>query len=297
MNKKGTQSPNKNQEALEKLEAGILSLMDSQTWKNYLRFQSKFHSYSFTNSLLIWFQKPGATYVAGFNKWKELGRHIKKGEKGIQIFAPLFRKQRTSTDDAELSLDGEPTETNNSKPAVKMLSGFRIVYVFDVSQTEGEPFEVPNLEVNILHGDCEWYEQLRSVCPFPVTEVSVEVLGGANGDFNRSTNAIRVLESLPELQKAKTLVHEWGHGLLHGKWAELPDIEKCELEAESVAFVVAQSLGFDTSTYTFGYIAGWNGEDAVERLRKSAIRIQNAADQILSALENSKPSTEQENVA
>jgi len=272
----------KTQQALESLGKGLERLLESENWSEYLTVQSKFHSYSFNNALMILMQQPDASYVAGFGTWKKLGRYVKKGEKGIAIFAPLIGKKERTEDQVERS---EVAETlQQSEPTTKkVLYGFRLVYLFDVSQTEGQPFEIPDIRPTILQGDAGWYNRICEACPFPVQEA--EDLGGANGHiiYRPNGHLIEILKGLPEMQKAKTALHEWSHGLLH-----FPDTtisrEVRELEAESTALGVANALGFDTSEYTFGYVASWAGEDAVSTLKQCGSRIQRAAHQILSVL-------------
>jgi len=261
-------------EALEKIEEGVTALLNSERWKAHLKFQATFHSYSFGNCILIMAQRPDATYVAGIKKWNKLGRYVKKGEKGIYILAPCFTKIKRKTE------DGEEKE-------IKKLSGFRGVYVFDISQTEGEP--LPDAEiVKIIQGETHLYSLLKEICPFRIEEK--EYLYGANGTFSGGT--IEILKDLPTAQKTKTLIHEWAHGILHGDFAAKYNKRQVELEAESVAFAVSHTLGLDTSDYTFGYLAGWGGKDAVKIFKQSAERIQKATHQIISDI---KTATRQKN--
>lgn len=255
-------------EAVAKLEAGLQSLLNSSNWRSYLSAMNLFHDYSWNNTLLIWAQMPTSTRVAGFNTWKKLGRFVKKGEKGIAILAPLVVKKK---DEETILLD----ESDNEK----VLVGFKVVHVFDVSQTEGAP--LPEVKINQLEGDGDLYQQMLSICPFPIVES--DDLGGANGKIERANQTISILSSLSNAHKAKTLAHEWAHGLLHVTDPTGMKLtrEIRELEAESTAFIVCDALGLDTSEYTFGYLADWNGDDAIANLRKSAGRIQQAADQIL----------------
>lgn len=261
-------------EALKKIEKGVTSLLNSERWIEHLKFQAMFHDYSFGNCILIMAQRPDATYVAGIKTWNKLGRYVKKGEKGIFILAPCFKKVKIKTE------DGEEEE-------ITKLSGFRGVYVFDINQTVGKP--LPEAKIaKIIEGETELYSQLKRICPFKVEEHSY--LRGANGTF--SGGIISILESLPTAQKAKTLIHEWAHGLMHGDFSAKYDKQQVELEAESVAFCVCHVLGLDTSEYTFGYLAGWGGNDTVKMLKPSAERIQKATHQILSDIETA---TQQKN--
>jgi len=271
---------NKTKEALERLEAGLETLLDSEEWMRYLQLQAKFHNYSFGNTLLILFQCPHASYVAGFSKWKEMGRFVQKGQQGIEILAPLIGKKKTDDAGTDSDLSGEQNDSGTTK---KVLYGFRVVYVFDVSQTSGEPLPSPNTPL-IMEGDSGLYDSLRAACVFPVSEVEGQK-DGPLGAFYQQTQHIEIRKDLPESQKTKVLVHEWAHGLLHGLGTVRPDRDTRELEAESTAYVVCQALGLDTSQYSFGYIAGWSGKDAIETLKACGQRIQKAADTILSAIE------------
>ena len=265
-------------DALAKLEEGLAQLLSSTEWKTFLQAQRYFHRYSFQNTLLIWAECPHATRVAGFQAWKQLGRVVQKGEKGIAILAPLIKKR---------SSDEESALEDRDERERRILFGFRVVHVFDVSQTSGE--QLPDVLVHRLTGEAESYAHLRAACPFPVTEVdAIDSAGGANGAFYRLEQRIEIRRDLCEAHKAKTLVHEWAHGLLHGHGQDgdrTLSPERRELEAESVAFVVCDALGLDTSGYSFGYLAHWNGEEAIERLRQSGPRIQQAAHRILDVLD------------
>ncbi|MCL6633768.1 MAG: ArdC family protein [Alicyclobacillus herbarius] len=273
----------KTKAAMERLEKGLETLLDSAEWRKFLQFQATFHRYSFANTLLIMIQRPNATLVAGYNRWKELGRYVKKGERGIEIFAPLFRKTKAKPVNEEQASEEEQEKEQHDEDTERVLYGYRVVYVFDVSQTEGEP--LPQVErPRILTGESDLYGKLHKACPFPIREV--KSLGSANGRFELRTQHIEIVQTLPEAHKAKTLIHEWAHGILHNQG---PLDASCrpwiELEAESTAFVVAHALGLDTSDYSFGYIAGWSGKEAVNALKACGTRIQQAADRILRALE------------
>jgi antirestriction protein ArdC len=258
--------------AVKKIEEGLKTLLNDETWKQYLRLQAKFHKYSFGNTILILAQKPDATYVAGYKAWQKLGRYVKKGEKGIIILAPIIAKpQQDNKEEADKT---------------RRLAGFTTAHVFDVSQTEGKPLPEPEI-CELAENKPELYRRLLSVVPFPVTEG--EDLDGANG-YLTNNGRIYILSSLTDTHKAKTLVHEWAHGLLH----QARDISRrqAELEAESVAFSVCSALGLDTSSYSFGYLASWAEEDAMAMLKDSAARIQKTADAILSAVETAAETDE-----
>lgn len=261
------------QAAMTMLETGIKSLTNSERWISYLRFHSSFHQYSFNNRFMIWLQQPNASLVAGFSSWKKLGRYVKKGEKGLVIFAPNTKTIIVQ----EKQENGEIIE----KPK-RIITGWHLTYVYDVSQTDGKPLPVANV-VQKLEGDTELYEQLLSSCPFPVEEK--DSCDGANGRIYRDTGRIEILKSNSGMQKAKTLIHEWAHGLLH-IGPDVLEVKKNvrELEAESTAFIVCHALGIDSSHYSFGYLAGWGGAEAIEEIKNAGERILNASNKILAAL-------------
>jgi antirestriction protein ArdC len=254
-------------DALQRLRDGVETLKQSDEWTRWLNVQSRFHHYSWGNCVLIAMQRPDATRVAGFHKWLELGRCVRKGERGIQILAPMVGKK---------SKDADPNEP-------KVCFGFRGVYVFDVSQTDGE--NLPEV-CNRLEGDDPdgLFEQLTALAND--RGVSVEFaddLGTANGVYAFTSKTISIRAGLSPAQAVKTLVHEIAHALLHDEHAAIADRNGCELEAESVAYVVTSALGIDASGYSFGYIAAWAKDTA--QFEKSAERINKTAHGILSSLE------------
>ena len=279
------QRQQKTQEAMDTLNHGLESLLNEDQWKQYLKLQGVFHSYSFSNVIMILAQFPTATKVAGFKKWTEIGRHVKKGAHGITIWAPSFKKEK---EQKTIERDGiESTEeTEHTK-----LRYFFPVKVFDVSQTEGTPIPDPPRISMTEKVETELYAKLRSVCPFPVTEMEDLGDGGqTRGIFRHLTQSIEVLTNMSESEKAKTLVHEWAHGLLHARREDIKAVpnQVRELEAESTAFVVCKALELDTSGYSFGYIASWTGSESIEWLKACGPRIQKAVHAILTALQEEK---------
>jgi antirestriction protein ArdC len=223
-------------------------------------------------------QNPEATRVAGFNAWKKLGRSVMKGERGIAILAPMLLKQKDSA-------NGDGAEDGEGKKSLR----FRIVYVFDVAQTEGE--HLPQSPANKLSGDDDAalvaWDHLHAFAvanAIPVTLTTEGLSEGSNGAYLRTTREIRILPSNPPLQRAKTLAHELGHALLHADATDSHERPIMEVEAESVAYIVMNHLGFDTGDYTFGYVALWSQEkdlDAV--LRSSGARIAAATKRIITS--------------
>lgn len=260
---------------LDQLTEGIERLTSSDRWQDWLNMQSRFHHYSFGNTLLILAQRPDATRVAGFNAWRQLNRFVRKGEKGIWILAPMVYK----TDAVEeAGADGD----------TRVIRGFKPVPVFDLSQTDGE--ELPDVAVR-LTGDQsgDTYEHLVAIARDLGFDVEfAELDGEANGYCNHLTRQIRVEARNDRRQQVKTLVHELGHAILHEPGEGRPDSRPVmELEAESVAYVVCQHLGIETADYSFGYVASWagGGDKARDAIKASGSRIQRAADQILTAIE------------
>jgi antirestriction protein ArdC len=265
-------SPDKKTEILATLAEGIARLTSSAEWQSWLDVQSRFHRYSFGNTLLIALQRPDATQVAGFHAWLRLSRHVRKGEKGIAIIAPVVRRTRVKDEATgdETVITGAP-------------SAFRIAHVFDLAQTDGA--DLPAVPVHKLEGDDTdgLYARLLAVAHslgFTVEEDYLE--NGVNGDCNHSEARIRVEVRNDPQQQVKTLAHELAHAILHGDRANLVR-ERAELEAESVAYVVCRELGIDSSAYSFGYVATWTGggAEAQRAITESAQRIQKAAHLIL----------------
>ena len=252
-------------ELIEKLTDGIANLTSSDKWKSYLEFQSRFHTYSYNNVLLIASQAHNATQVAGFNSWKKLGRNVRRGEKAIFIFAPMVYKASGETSDEES----------------KIIRGFKFVPVFDVLQTEGD--DLPSI-CNRLVGDdpTNCYEHLVTVANSLGFSVEDHTFSGStNGDCTFESNRIRVEVTNTPAQRVKTLVHELAHAMLH---ADESNRSLAELEAESVAYVVCQVLGIDSSDYSFGYVTTWagDGDQAIASIKASCEKIQKPIGRILS---------------
>ena len=267
-------------EILEKLEKGVTELFESERYREYLSCMSKFHNYSLNNTLLIAMQKPNATFVTGFHAWHDKhGRTVKKGEKGIKIFAPVKYKIMVESD-----VPGE-------EPKEVEKTGFKVAYVWAISQTEGK--ELPNIGVNELKGNVNEYGKLmralRLNCRVPISFEDIE--GSAKGYYNDSSKEIVLRSGMSQTQTIKTLIHEMAHQRLHSKDAVGKDCHAdqrtMEVEAESIAFTVCKRYGLDTDEYSFGYIAGWSsGKDAKE-LKTSLERIRNTADEIITAVDKS----------
>ncbi len=254
-------------ELLGQLAQGVAELTSSERWQDYLRFQSRFHRYSFNNVVLIATQCPEATWVAGFGTWQKMGRFVRRGEKAIWILAPIVARRLAPQDEDEA-----------------VLRGFRWVPVFDVSQTDGR--DLPSVCRRLVGGDpADHYGRLVDVArTIGFAVFDHEFAGSTNGECHHGARLIRVEARNAPAQRVKTLAHELAHALAH---EGATSRALAELEAESVAYVVCQALGIDSSDYSFGYLAGWagGGEDAVAQITASAERIQRCAARILEVFE------------
>jgi len=275
------QETNRAQAALKKLEVGIAQLIHSGNWQAYLRTQSKFHTYSFHNTLLILFQMPQATRVAGFHTWRKLGRSVFKGEKTIWILAPITYKIRNSPADALPPELAEP----EGEDEVEILRGFKTVPVYDIAQTAGKP--LLDISLQQLQGDDQGlFAALHQFSEFRGWPVAVKPLNHCNGYCHFGTRHIAVDNNLSPLHQAKTLAHEIAHSLMHTPEDYRMHRADKELEAESVAFCVLSHFGLDSQDYSFGYVASWQGgKDAIPKLKECGQRIQAATQQIIAGLE------------
>ncbi|MBO5555119.1 MAG: ImmA/IrrE family metallo-endopeptidase [Solobacterium sp.] len=260
-------------ELFQTIENGIRNVYDSSRYQRYLETMSHFHSYSLNNCLLIFEQKPEATLVAGYQTWrKEFGRHVKFGEKGIRILAPVrSAKKEESQDETD-----RPEELR-----------FKSIAVFDISQTEGNP--LPTYMTDTLYGTVKDYdaflEQLKLISPVPV--IFSDDTKGSHGFFRANAGMIAVRSGMPELQTVKTLVHEIAHACLHNKASggnTLPKVQK-EIEAESVAYILCKHFGLDTGEYSFGYLAGYSSSRELPELRASMERIRMTSDSLIKQVE------------
>ena len=296
VNTVSTTEKQKVKEITDKLEEGLKELFESEKYRNYLSTMSKFHNYSFNNTLLIALQRPDASLVAGYQAWqKNFNRHVKRGEKGIRILAPApykIKEERDKLDpvtgEVMLDKDGMP---QTEEVEVKIPS-FRAVSVFDVSQTDGEP--LPELEAKELLSTVEGYEDfikaVTYVAPAPIG--FEDIPGASKGYFNIEENRIAVQEGMSESQTLKTMVHETAHSMLHNKEVSKEDIlapakdrNTKEVEAEGVAFTVCSHFGIDTSEYTFGYIAGWSSGRDMKELKSSLDTIRRTASELITGIE------------
>ena len=291
----GQNSAERMKEITDRLETGIQELFESERYKAYLTTMSKFHSYSFNNTLLITMQ--GGQLVAGYNKWRDdFHRNVKKGEKAIKILAPAPFKAKKEVQ--KLDAQGRPVMGKDGKPVTEVqeiqVPAFKIVSVFDVSQTEGEP--LPSIGVEELTGSVERYGEffkaLEQTSPVPIG--FEDIPGGSHGYYHLTEKRIAIQEGMSELQTLKTAIHEIAHSKLHAIDPEAPAIEQAdrpdsrtrEVQAESVAYAVCQHYGLDTSDYSFGYVAGWSSGKDLKELKASLETIRATAHELITTIDS-----------
>ena len=284
-------------EITDRLEQGIAELFDSERYREYLKVMSKFHNYSFRNTVLIAMQKPDASLVAGFSAWKNnFERNVMKGQKGIKIIAPSpykikqeMQKIDPHTQKPVIGKDGKPVTEEKEVT----IPAYKVVSVFDVSQTEGK--ELPDIAVDELTGDVDRYKDffaaLEKTSPVPIAFENIE--GGSHGYYHLEDKRIAINEGMSELQTLKTAIHEIAHAKLHDidlnapKDEQQPRVDRRtrEVEAESVAYTVCQHYGLDTSDYSFGYVAGWSSGRELSELKSSLETIRSAAAEIINSID------------
>lgn len=275
------------------LENGIKDLLESDRYKEYLSAMGKFHNYSLNNTILIAMQKPDATYVAGLQKWnKDFHRFVNKGEKGIVILVPTpYNKtvhQKVLDKDGKVLLDNDGNEITEEKTL--KIQAFKPAYVYDVSQTHGEP--LPSISVNELNGNVDNYktifDTIREIAPVEVYFKKIDT--GAKGYYDQINKEIVINDGMSELQSLKTLIHETAHAIIHDNdylksKGEAKDRFTKEIEAESVAYTVCSYLNLPTDEYSFGYIAGWSGDRQIDAVRDSLEAIKLCSSDIIGELE------------
>ena len=280
----------KTKQAFEMIEQGVKDVYSSDNFRKYLSCCSKFHSYSLNNTLLILAQKPDATLVAGYNAWqRNFNRHVDKGERGLIILAPVTSKITQLMDKADE--DGNPILDENGDPikeerVINQLR-FTTTTVFDISQTSGEP--LPSLIHNLTGSSDEilaFIDSVKNICTIPIDYHSPSkdavLAGGAKGYYSIAEDRIVLNMELEDMQIAKTLIHEYSHSILHKTTDK--DSDQREIEAESLAFVLCDHFGIDTSDYSFGYIASYAAQDEA-KLKTILSNIQSTAHEMIDKLE------------
>ena len=271
----------------DKLEKGVKDVFQSDKYKQFLNVMAKFPRYSVNNTMLIMMQRPDAQLCQSFTGWKQMGRYVKKGEKGISILAPApykIEREQTKLDEKGrpvFDADGEPV-----KEKVEVtIRAFKVVKTFDLSQTDGK--ELPTIGPSELVGNIEGYPKLlqaiQEISPVPVSFELID--GDAKGFYHLEDKKIVVQDGMSEVQTIKTLLHEMAHEKLHDKdnVPEAKDISRNgkEVEAESVAYVVCQHYGINTSDYSFSYVAGWSEGKETPELKASLDKIRQTASEFI----------------
>lgn len=266
------------------LIAEVEKITSGEEWAAMLEVAARFHRYSFRNTILIRIQRPDATRVAGFNTWKGLGRHVRRGEKGIAILAPCTYRR---VSEPSGTIPAESEETGDAAQGVRVLRGFRVVHVFDVAQTDGE-HDLPDVAPELLAGAAPegLFDALREqitargfdVALVPPAEMPTP---GANGVTDWLAHRVCIRDDLEPAQRVKTTAHELAHVLLHEPGITCRD--RIEVEAESVAFVVMRAAGVSSGAYSFPYVARW-ADGKTDLVAQTGERVVGAARQILDAL-------------
>jgi antirestriction protein ArdC len=266
------------QQISEQIEEGVKKVLDGEEFKKYLKTMSKFYNYSSSNIMLIYMQKPDATYVAGYTSWlRNFGRQVKKGEKGIRIIAPCIYKVQKDENGIESS----------EKQLEKTI--FRPVSVFDISQTEGRELEL--FHIDSLKGELDNYmdflKVLYSVSPVPVK--FGEFGDGISGSYSPDNHVITLQKGMSDRQTVKTLTHEIAHSIFHNPSLfdneSGPERPVREIQAESIAYTVLQHYGIDSGSYTFPYLASWSESHTIAELKSSMNDIRKYSAQLIDSIE------------
>ena len=289
-------------QAMELLEEGVSGILDSESFKDYLRFMAAFHRYSPNNSLLIFFQRPDATRVAGYRRWQELGRQVRRNEEGIQIFAPMFRKQRPEDSEGDIGRE------KNSE-AARILSGFKVVKVFALEQTDHIPGAPPlphapvpgSLDSEAGYGLSDGAPEAAAVSRLRlglvrlldsegVRVLEADLPEGHYGYYDRATKEIGLRRDMLPVERVSTVCHETVHHLLHQRRGgttngAAEDRRVREIEAEGAAFAVFSYFGLDTGAFSFPYVANFAGGGATEVLRAALTNVRAVASRIIEAVE------------
>lgn len=288
--------------ASARLASGVEALLKGDLWAEYLQFSLKFHQYSFLNTLLIMLQRPNATCVASFQTWKRMKRYVKKGERGIEIFVPMLsfdlRQGEHPAADVKPSIDPATEEEPAESPG-KTILGFKMGYVFDASQTDGDP--LPERPYALLEGEdggmfAVLKAAIETLLQIPVTFSSLPpgTIGCCRYEPGPDCRPVAITISddptLSGAQRLDTLAHEAGHAMLHSglEYRQHSERSMRELEAESVAFCILSAMGIDSSRVSFGYIATWaesSGAETIKEIVSSGQRILDASRRILNSIE------------
>lgn len=262
------QRQSKMERVLQQLQDGVMAVYTSDKYIDYLRFMTKFHNYSVNNQILIYTHMPEATLVAGYHKWNDMGRHVKRGEKAVPIISPCVYKKEVDDTNADGSYKYD-SGGNKLKKEVEV-QGYKACSVFDVSQTEGDP--LPEYISDLKDPVADYFNYLtaiESASPVPI-RFGDEMGEGVHGYYSPVKQEIVIRRGMSEMQTLKTACHEIAHARLnHGSKEDQTDKQTKEIQAESTAFVVCDALGLDTSDYSFSYIAGFSSGKDVKELKAS----------------------------
>lgn len=275
MNKKTTKKE-KTKALFNKIVDGVTDIIKSGAYAKFLKFSKNFHNYSFNNMILIFSQMPEATQVAGFKKWESMGRRLKKGAKGIQIVYPMKRKHTVKIQNQESILEDQ--KQKEEKTVEYMTYGY--TYVYDISQTVGAPLPLDDTRIN-TNNMSEFLEFLKSFSPHPIIEKSL--YGGTQGYWSPKNKQIVLRKELSIDDKVSVLLHELTHAL-YDDFNYEKDRNLSETFVESVAFIVADHFGLDTSRCSFNYVAGWAGDAKV--ILELGDKIQKTANQFIKQIED-----------
>ena len=265
------------QEAIQKLEQGVKEIFTSEKYAEFLKTYSKFHKYSINNSIMILMQKPDASNVASFQTWRSLGRPVRKGEKGIKILVPIPYKYKKEVDTNELDGNGEHIKETKEMQG----TSFRVGNVFDVSQTAGK--ELPKLTTDLKEYSAEIELAIDAVARTSKVPVRFEsdMPHDKKGYYSINNKEIVINDNMSDTQTFKTLIHEIAHSKIHAKDLKKYNAHEREVQAESVAYVVCNTYGIDTSEYSFGYIAGWSSNKEMSELKESLSIIQDCSSEMI----------------
>jgi antirestriction protein ArdC len=262
---------------LSQLTEGIRRLTTSEAWLQWMRTQSRFYRYSFGNTLLIAWQRPDASLVAGYRRWLELGRQVRQGETGIRILAPCrYRTARDGDND------------NDGSDLVDAVRSFRVAVVFALEQTDGEP--LPELPIARVSGDdpTGCFDALSDHARELGYQVALDSFDSPNkcGETNFATRTVTIRHDLPPAHRVKTMFHELAHIALEHDTCASDARTVAELEAESVAWICCDAVGIVSDGYSFAYVASWagGGDAAIAGIRDSAQRIQRVSKRLLERL-------------
>jgi antirestriction protein ArdC len=274
-------------ELTEQLEKGIVDLFESGNYQQYLKMMSRFHRYSFRNTMLILMQNENASMVAGYKKWiTDFKRHVKEHEHGIKIFAPAPYKARIMAGKKDEKGEWIRNEYGGIVREEKeiLVPAFKVVHVFDVSQTEGDPLPELASDLNSKVDKYSlFFETLKqtAICPVAFEDIT----DGSKGYYHFGEKRIAIKTGMSEAQTIKTFIHEMAHSMLHPDKETGKDAKTREVEAESVAYVVCSRYGIDTSDYSFGYIAGWSGDKELPQLQSSMTVIQETSQKMIDSID------------